>query len=82
MAIGTSAKALTTTWQNVGTGPLFMQRQGSGNIRFAIQATEPAADDPGFSMDASSPEFSVTVAENVWARAVNGTARVVVATLA
>lgn len=82
MAIGTTAKSLTTTWQNIGTGPLFLQRQGSGNALISIQAAQPAPTDPGLSCDASTPEYNITVVSNVWARAVTGTARLVVSTLA
>lgn len=81
MAIGTTAKTITTTWQNIGPGPLFFQLT-QGRLRCAIQAASPAANDPGFSVDPDHDEYTVTVVANVWVRAVTGTGRVVVSTLA
>lgn len=83
MAIATTAKTVTTTWQNVGPGPLYMQRS-SGAMRCAIQAAQPGVSDPGFSIDADRDEYTVTVAENVWVRSVKAgeTSRLVVVTLA
>jgi len=65
------------TWQNIGTGPAIVQLispDASGvEVMVECQSTQPTGND-GLVLNSNNPVQKFSLAQTIWANAINGTA--------
>lgn len=76
---GTATVAVTTAaYVSLGTGPMYISPEGP--VMIVVATSQPAASAVGHGLDFLNVPFSFTLAEQVWAIALNSNCNVVVTT--
>jgi hypothetical protein len=78
MAGTASVSAVTTAYTSLGTGPMLISPQGP--VMIIASASQPLATAVGHGLDFLSVPFPFTLAEQVWAIALNSNCNVIVTT--